>query len=227
MNSRFASSRIAERLNQIRQSIPSSVQLIAVTKQVSVELMRAAYEAGVRDFGESRIQEAADKQQQLQDLTDVTWHLIGHLQGNKAHKALEQFQWIHSVDSLKLAQRLDQLAASCAKKPKICLQVKILTDPNKYGWSISELMNDLPALNECKHLNIVGLMVIPPYGLSSSETLSVFTRTRELAEQIRQQHWSNICMDHLSMGMSNDYLLAIEAGSTMVRLGQTIFGERA
>lgn len=227
MNSRFADSRIAERLNQIRQDIPSSVKLIVVTKQVPVELMRAAYEAGVRDFGESRIQEATNKQQQLQDLTDITWHLIGHLQSNKAHKALEQFQWIHSVDSLKLAQRLDQLAVACSEKPKICLQVKILTDPNKYGWTISELLDDLPALNECKHLNILGLMVIPPYGLSPSETLSVFTRTHELAEQIRQQNWSNISMDHLSMGMSNDYRLAIEAGSTMVRLGQTIFGERA
>jgi PLP dependent protein len=220
-------SAIAERLAQIQQTLPSTTRLIAVTKQVSVEAMREAYDAGVRDFGESRIQEAAHKQVQLQDLTDITWHLIGHLQTNKAAKALELFQWIHSLDSLKLAQRLDQLGTNLPQKPNLCLQVKILPDPNKYGWTISELLNDLPQLDQYSHLNIVGLMAIPPYGLDPHQTLSVFTQTHELAEKIRQQNWKNIQMQELSIGMSGDYPLAVQAGATMVRLGRILFGERA
>lgn len=219
---------IAERLTQIRQTLPESVKLIAVTKQVSVEVLRAAYAAGVRDFGESRIQETADKQAQLADLPDITWHLIGHLQSNKVAKALELFQWIHSVDSLKLAQRLNQLAADLPQKPTLCLQVKVLPDPTKYGWTILELLDDLPVLDQCTHLNTVGLMAIPPYGLEPSETLAVFTRTRDLAEQIRQDKAKikHLKMQELSMGMSDDYLLAVEAGATMIRLGRTLFGDR-
>lgn len=219
---------IAERLTQIRQTLPESVKLIAVTKQVSVEVLRAAYGAGVRDFGESRIQETADKQAQLADLPNITWHLIGHLQSNKAAKALELFQWIHSVDSLKLAQRLNQIAADLSQKPTLCLQVKVLPDPTKYGWTIPELLNDLPALDQCTHLNTVGLMAIPPYGLEPSETLAVFTRTRDLAEQIRQDgaKIKHLKMQELSMGMSDDYPIAVEAGATMIRLGRTLFGDR-
>lgn len=219
--------KVAERLHQIRQSLPDTVKLIAVTKQVPIELMRAAYEAGVRDFGESRIQEAIEKQSQLRDLPDLTWHLIGHLQSNKAARALELFQWIHSIDSLKLAKRLDQLAASQAVTPKVCLQVKLLPDPNKYGWTVTELLNDLAELNECRHLKILGLMSIPPYGLEPAATQAVFRQTRELAEQIQQQSWSHLQMQQLSMGMSDDYAWAIEAGATMIRLGRTLFGERS
>ncbi len=141
------SSSISERIIALRSSLPDSVRLIAVTKQVSPEVMRCAYAAGIRDFGESRIQEAASKQAQLQDLSDLTWHFIGHLQSNKAKKVIEQFQWIHSVDNLKLAQRLNQLAQQLEVSPQVCLQVKILSDPNKSGWSISQLLADLSALN--------------------------------------------------------------------------------
>jgi PLP dependent protein len=217
---------LADRLHEIRQTLPDSVKLIAVTKQVPVELMRTAYDLGVRDFGESRIQEASTKQAQLHDLTDITWHLIGHLQSNKAAKALELFEWIHSVDNLKLANRLNQLAEKRCKPPNICLQVKFLPDPNKYGWNPTDLLTDLPELNQYTHLNIAGLMSIPPYGLEPTQTLSVFQQTQQLAEQIRQQGWPHLQMQQLSMGMSDDYLLAIEAGATMVRLGRTLFGER-
>lgn len=218
---------ISDRLHRLRESIPASVRLVAVSKQVSVDAMRAAYTAGVRDFGESRLQEAIAKQAQLQDLTDITWHMIGHLQANKTAKALELFQWIHSVDSLKLAQRLDRLAIDRAEKPNICLQVKILPDPNKSGWTVPELIHDLPLLNQCKHLNIMGLMTIPPYGLDATKTFFVFKSTFELAQTIRQQDWSNLTMIHLSMGMSDDYLLAVQAGATMIRPGRILFGERS
>jgi PLP dependent protein len=217
---------IASRIDSIRQDLPASVRLIAVTKQVSAEAVREAYNCGLRDFGESRIQEAAEKQSQLQDLRDINWHLIGHLQANKAAKALEQFQWIHSLDNLKLAQRLSRLAGELSCSPQVCLQVKILPDPDKYGWSIPELLADLRELDKCQHIKIQGLMTIPPLGLDDSQILKLFNATRELADQIQQQNWSHIQMQELSMGMSGDYHLAIEAGATMIRLGQTLFGSR-
>lgn len=217
---------IAHRIALIRQQLPASVRLIAVTKQVSVAAMREAYNAGIRDFGESRIQEATTKQQQLQDLSDITWHLIGSLQSNKAKKALEIFQWIHSVDSLKLAQRLDRLAEELSCQPQVCLQVKLLSDPNKSGWTVSDLFADLPFLDQCRHLQIRGLMSIPPLELNDEEILNFFEQTRQLADKIRQQNFEYIQMHELSIGMSEDYHLAVQAGATMVRLGRILFGER-
>lgn len=224
MNSSFV--HLAQQLQSIRATLPPTVRLIAVTKQVPVEVMRVAYELGLRDFGENRIQEAALKQAQLQDLPDITWHLIGHLQANKAAKSLELFDWIHSLDSLKLAQRLNQLAAEQAIRPKLCLQVKIVPDPAKFGWTVPELLAALPELDQYAHLDIRGLMTIPPYGLPTAETQAVFEQTRLLAQQIQQQAFSRLMMQELSMGMSDDYPLAIAAGATMIRLGRTLFGER-
>ena len=216
-------SSIAQRLETIRQTLPESVCLVAVTKQVGVAELRAAYAAGVRDFGENQVQEAEFKQSQLQDLKDITWHLIGHLQSNKAKKALELFTWIHSCDSLALAQRLDRLAGEMHKSPQICLQVKLLPDPNKYGWEEADLWQDLPALAECSHLKIQGLMTILPLGLTPTEISHTFTRLKELAAKINQQ--GILSLQHLSMGMSQDYPLAVAAGATMIRLGTTIFGD--
>lgn len=218
---------IAERIANIRQQLSAGVRLIAVTKEVSVDAMREAYKAGIRDFGESRIQEAEAKLSQLGDLPDLNWHLIGHLQSNKAKKALELFQWIHSCDNLKLAQRLNRLATELSVRPQVCLQVKVVPDPDKYGWTVPELLADLPELDRYDALQIKGLMTILPLGLSEQESLEVFERTRELADKIGQQNWSNLQMQELSMGMSGDYPLAVKTGATMVRLGRIIFGERA
>jgi pyridoxal phosphate enzyme (YggS family) len=222
-----AAGTLAERLAYIRQTIPASVRVIAVTKHVSILAMREAYAAGLRDFGESRIQEAEAKQAELSDLPDITWHLIGHLQANKAQKALQQFTWIHSVDSLKLAQRLNRMAESLACKPQVCLQIKLLPDPSKYGWTVPELLTDLPELAHCQQLSIQGLMTIPPASLTTAAILQVFQQTHDLASQIREQHLPHIQMQQLSMGMSNDYLLAVQAGATMIRLGRILFGDRA
>jgi len=217
---------IASRIATIRQELPDSVRLIAVTKQVPIDAIREAYDVGIRDFGESKIQETAEKQSQLQDLPDINWHLIGHLQTNKAAKALEQFQWIHSLDNLKLATRLDRLAGELSCSPQVCLQVKILPDPDKYGWSVPELLADLAELNKCQHIKIQGLMTIPPRGLDDSQIREFFNSTRELGDKINQQNWPHISMQQLSMGMSGDYHLAIQAGATMIRLGTTVFGSR-
>ena len=220
------SSSLIERIHLIQDSLPESVKLIAVSKKVSAAAVREAYAAGIRDFGESRIQEAESKIEQLQDLSGISWHFIGHLQSNKAKKALSSFQWLHSVDSLKLAQRLNLLAAELGVSPKICLQVKILPDSNKSGWTIQQLLDDLVELNLCQNLQFEGLMTIPPLGLDSSEVVDVFNRTRELIAEINERSLSNIKMKQLSMGMSQDYQLAIQSGATMVRLGTILFGER-
>ena len=215
-----------ENLNRIRSQLPSHVRLLAVTKKVDVEAMRAAYNEGIRDFAENRLQEALTKQEQLQDFPDISWHFIGHLQTNKAKKVLQHFTWIHSCDNLKLAQRLNRLAGELSINPKILLQVKILQDLNKYGWDQDTLWNGLSVLNQCENLHIRGLMTILPLGLSESSILDAFEQTSALARKIEQQNWSNLKMQQLSMGMSGDYHLAVAAGATMVRLGRAIFGER-
>jgi pyridoxal phosphate enzyme (YggS family) len=216
---------ITQKIEKLREEIPDHVRLVAITKGVSVVAIAEAYAAGVRDFGESRLQEALLKQEQLAQSTDIIWHLIGHLQTNKAKKAIESFSWIHSVDSLKLAQRLNDCAQELSKSPSICLQVKLVPDPNKYGWTSQELMEDLPTLNQYKYLNIKGLMTILPLGLSDMESLNVFKSTQQLAEKINSQNLSNLKLTELSMGMSGDYLLAIQAGSTMIRPGRIIFSD--
>jgi PLP dependent protein len=217
---------VAHNIDTIRRDLPAAVTLMAVTKQVSVTAMREAYATGIRDFGESRIQEAETKQQELADLTDLRWHLIGHLQSNKVRKALQIFDWIHSVDSLKLAQQIDRVAAELQLRPNICLQVKLLPDPDKYGWTVPELFIDLPQLDRLEQLQIRGLMAIPPLGLTPPELQQLFEQARDLRDRIQQQTWGNLYLSELSMGMSGDYLQAIPAGSTIVRLGSILFGDR-
>ncbi len=214
---------VAQRIAEIRQYLPANVRLIAVTKGVSLELMRSAYDAGIRDFGESRVPEAIDKQAALSDLPDICWHMIGHLQTNKARKALQIFHWIHSVDSLKLLQQLERIAGELAVQPAICLQIKVLPDPQKYGWTIPELLADLETIDQCKHLHIQGLMAIAPLGLDAQESSNLFCSLQQLRDHISNNSWQHISLKELSMGMSNDYRLAVANGSTMVRVGSSIF----
>jgi PLP dependent protein len=218
---------IAHNIETIRRDLPASVKLMAVSKQVPVTLMREAYAVGIRDFGESRIQEAQAKQQELADLPDLCWHLIGHLQGNKVRKAVQIFDWIHSIDSLNLLQQVDRVCAELDKKIQICLQVKILPDPDKYGWTIPDLLDDLPQICECQHLALAGLMTIPPLGLTTDRTQALFESARDLTQQIRQESGARLDLSELSMGMSGDYRSAIAAGSTIIRLGSILFGDRS
>ena len=215
---------IAERVDYLRRTLPDTVRLIAVSKTVPPEKIRQAYAAGLRDFGENRVQEALSKQAELADLPDITWHLLGHLQSNKATKAVEHFHWIHSVDSLKLAQRLDQVASTAGQSPQLCLQVKLRPDPNKSGWDPQALADARPELAALQNLKISGLMTIPPQHSNSTETLKIFQETQALAQQFNPL--SPIQFRELSMGMSEDYPIALQAGSTMIRLGRILFGER-
>lgn len=217
---------VAERILHLRCDVPPSVRIIAVTKTVPIHLMREAYVAGIRDFGESRLQEAIAKQQELADLPDITWHLIGHLQSNKAKQALQHFQWIHSVDSVAIAQRLNQLSADLGILPKVCLQVKLSPDPNKFGWTAPELLEQLPLLYALKHLSIQGLMTILPLNLSPAQQITTFQSVTDLAQRLSQHPQTPLPITELSMGMSSDYALAIQAGATMIRPGRILFGER-
>ncbi len=217
---------IADRITAITNDLPASVHLIGVSKRQPASAIRAAYQAKLRDFGESMVQEAIAKQADLIDLEGITWHLIGHLQSNKARKALELFDWIHSVDSLKIALRLNKIAAEISRSPYCCLQVKLVPDPTKFGFSLEELWSALPQLNELEYLKIVGLMTIPPLESSIAEVEAIFQRTKMLLDQINQQQFDRLHLSELSMGMSGDYPAAIAAGSTMIRLGSTLFGDR-
>ncbi|AFY72392.1 pyridoxal phosphate enzyme, YggS family [Synechococcus sp. PCC 7502] len=218
-------SSIADRIFQIKQEIPPQVKLIAVSKYATVEAMREAYSAGIRDFGESRVQEAIAKKQQLQNLADITWHMIGTLQSNKARQALLNFDWIHAVDRLSLAQQLDRLILETNKQIKICLQVKPAHDPRKFGWSEQELIADLPALDACPNLQIMGLMTILPQGLDKSQSLNLFKKVADLKARLQLGQWQSLKnLRELSMGMSMDYDSAIASGATMIRVGSKIFG---
>ncbi|MEM8603350.1 MAG: YggS family pyridoxal phosphate-dependent enzyme [Cyanobacteria bacterium P01_H01_bin.121] len=222
---------IQDRIQQVRAEVPEQVRIMAVTKTVSAAHVRVAYAAGIRDFGENRVQEAIAKQAQLVDLTDITWHLIGHLQSNKARKAVEHFNWIHSVDSLKIAHRLNQIAVDLGKTLTVCLQVKLRSDPDKFGWSVAGLRAALPALKQCLNLHFAGLMVIPPLNCDATATGKIFDEAREILDNLKTlttaHNWPVTSFCELSMGMSGDYPLAIAAGSTIIRLGTHLFGSRS
>ena len=223
---------LIDKIRLFRATIPPHVRVVAVTKYTEVWAMRAAYAAGLRDFGENRLPDAAQKQAQLQDLSDVTWHLIGHLQSNKALKAVQIFDWIQSVDSLALAQRLDRLVTDqwqrsvtdshpVKKKLTLCLQVKLLPDPNKSGWTVPELLADIPLLLDLKTLDIQGLMVIPPAGLTPQASETYFKQAHDLSHELASR---GLTMNVRSMGMSDDYRIAIDQGSTLIRPGRRLFG---
>ena len=213
---------IAANIAKISSQIPDSVELVAISKGMPAEAIREAYAAGVRHFGESRVQEAESKIAQLSDLTDCTWHAIGHLQANKVRKALQLFHCIDSVDSLKLARRIDRIASELDRVAVVCLQVKLAFDPAKYGWNPVELERAFPELNQLQHIRLRGLMTILPQGLSQERKLELFEELKKLRDRLCNR-FTTSSMTGLSMGMSGDYSLAIEAGATEVRLGKALF----
>jgi pyridoxal phosphate enzyme (YggS family) len=201
------------------------VRLIAISKTFPAERIRQAYEAGLRDFGENRVQEAAAKRPALSDLA-ATWHLVGHLQTNKAKPASELFQWIHSVDSSHLAERLDRVAGSGREKLPVLLEVKLGEEAAKAGAEPSAVVELAETLSRLPTLELRGLMVIPPFLEEPEMVRPYFRRLRELAKEVAARNLPNVSMQELSMGMSHDFEVAIEEGATMVRIGTAIFGPR-
>ena len=216
---------IAERLAALRGRISaacresgrddSEVELLAVSKTFPAEAVREAYDAGQRAFGESRQQEAAPKIEVLPP--DIRWHFIGGLQRNKVRKVVAGFGCIHSVDSLRLAEYLDRVAGDEGKRPQIYLEVNVAGEESKGGFSSDELLSAAESLHEFRHIELLGLMAIPP----EAGARGCFARTRELRDLLEAR--SGLRLPGLSMGMSGDYLTALEAGSNCVRIGSVIF----
>jgi pyridoxal phosphate enzyme (YggS family) len=202
------------------------VRLVAVTKTHPPEAIRAAFAAGLRDFGENRVQEAASKRPALADL-DATWHLVGHLQSNKARVARELFQWVHSMDSLRLAERLAQAAAPGGVRLPVLIEVNLGEETTKEGVRAGEVAALAGQIAPMETLELRGLMVIPPFFENPADVRPYFRQLRDLAGDIEALNIPSVSMRELSMGMSHDFEVAIEEGATIIRVGTAIFGERA
>jgi pyridoxal phosphate enzyme (YggS family) len=230
---------LPENIEAIRQRIESAarragrrseeIALMAVTKTHPPECVREAYAAGLRLFGENRVQEFAGKTRTLADLAGAEWHMIGHLQTNKAGKAAELFHAVDSVDSLKLAEKLDAAARALNKKLSVLIEINVGGEAAKSGVAPNarELQELLMAAPRLEALKFRGLMTVPPFTDDPEEARPYFCKLRELRNAIATRKLPAINMSVLSMGMSQDFEVAIEEGSTCVRVGTAIFGERA
>ena len=202
---------------------PNDVTIVAVSKTVPLERLRAITETGIGDLGENRVQEAAPKVEAL--VQDITWHLIGHLQRNKARAAVRLFDLIHSVDSLELAEALDRHAAALGTRQRVLFQANVAAEASKSGFAPAALNAAAERLAALPHLQPEGLMTIAPLDAAEAELRAVFRALRAqrdaLAPLFPGGHWR-----HLSMGMSDDFEVAVEEGATLVRVGRAIFGER-
>lgn len=216
---------VEENVKYFLQKIPDNVKVIAVTKTVDSDRIRIAVKSGIKDIGENKVQEALSKFEELKDL-DIKWHLIGTLQSNKAKKAVEIFDLIHSVDSFKLATVLNKEAEKLSKIQDILLQVNVSKEETKSGFFVEDLFNALPELAELKNLSIKGLMTIGPDTENEEFIKNCFSDLREIKEKINSGKYLKREINILSMGMTNDYEIAITEGSNMIRLGRAIFGER-
>lgn len=196
------------------------VHLLAVSKTKPSDLIRQAYQAGQKQFGENYVQEAIEKIAELQDLDDICWHFIGPIQSNKTRDIATNFSWVHSVDRIKIATRLNEQRCSQDTPLNICLQVNISGEASKSGVTIEQLPELAQYVSSCEHLTLRGVMAIP----EKNATKSTFDKVYNLYNSLKNQYPT---IDTLSMGMSNDLSLAIESGSTMVRIGTAIFGDRS
>jgi pyridoxal phosphate enzyme (YggS family) len=227
---------IATRLNEVRARIsdaarragrsPAGVRLIAVSKTFPIEAIRQAYAAGQRDFGENRVQEALQKMSGTADM-EIRWHLIGHLQSNKARKAAESCALIHSIDSADLLRRVDQAAAAAGRSPEVLVQVDLALEPTKHGAALETLPAILDEAVRCTAARLVGLMLLPPATENPEEARAWFRRLCAIRDGLVSQGVSAALLKELSMGMSHDYEVAVEEGATMVRVGSAIFGTRS
>jgi pyridoxal phosphate enzyme (YggS family) len=204
---------------------PSDVQLIAVSKTFSADRVRAAWAAGQRDFGENKVQEALQKIGDTADM-QIRWHLIGHLQSNKAKKAAVAFTCIHSVDSVELLQKLDAAASERGVFPEMLVQVDLAGEATKFGAGAVEARRILDAALAARALRVTGLMLIPPWNEDQEQTRPWFARLRQLRDTWRGEGVPAPALRHLSMGMSHDFEAAVEEGATRVRVGTAIFGRR-
>lgn len=225
---------IRENLDAARHTIEDScraserraedVTLIAVSKTKPLPMLKAAYDAGVRDFGENKVQELLEKIPELP--SDIRWHMIGHLQRNKVKYIVDKVHLIHSVDSLRLAEEISKEALQKNVEVNILIEVNVAEEESKYGVTVSETVSLVEYIAKLPSIHIKGLMTIAPYTENSEENRIYFRKLKQLSVDIMSKNIDNVCMDILSMGMSGDYSVAVEEGATCVRVGTGIFGER-
>jgi pyridoxal phosphate enzyme (YggS family) len=226
-------SSIAESLDRVREQIAAAAQkagrstddieLIAVSKTHDASRIREAIDAGQKLFGESKVQEARAKIPELP--SSLRWHFIGHLQKNKIRHALPLFELFHGIDSLDLARDMNRIADEIGSRPRILLEVNVAGEGSKFGFKPEILREHMESLLSLPQLTIEGLMTIPPLGLEAESSRKFFAQLRELRDSLGKQF--NLQVPHLSMGMTNDFGVAIEEGATLVRVGTAIFGERS
>ena len=202
-------------LIRLRNSLPKHVNLLAVSKGQPASKIRSLFSKGQIDFGESRLQEALPKLNELNDLYGIQWHFIGNLQTNKVRQVVKAFEVIHSIDSIKLARRVSRIAGEEGKKPRLMAQVKLREDPNKSGFNYENLLNEWDEFIKLPDIDVIGLMTICPISLDLNERKSLFRECRLLADKLQ--------LKDCSMGMSGDWEQAVEAGATWIRLGTLLF----
>ena len=227
-------SNIADRLTGIRERIaaaarstgrdPSSIRLVAVSKTFPIDAIREAYAAGHRDFGENRVQEGVEKRAQCSAV--IRWELIGHLQSNKARKAAGAFAWIHSIDSLELLRKLDTGAVEAGTRPRVLIQVDLAREQTKFGADLARVADLARAAANARAVELRGLMIIPPIPEDPEQSRPWFVQLRELRDRLVTSGVPASSLRELSMGMSQDFEVAIEEGATIVRVGTSIFGHR-
>ena len=204
---------------KIKNQIPSNVNILAVSKGFKSQEIKTIQNIGQNDFGESKFQEAFEKQLILKDFKQIKWHFIGRIQSNKIRKIVQNFKYIHSVDSFEKLQKISSISYEEKKNPFIMLQVKLSDDPSKGGFRPELLISKWREIQELKNITLKGLMTINPRGLSSNENSELFKKCRSLADSLQ--------LSDCSMGMSGDWEEAIDSGSTWLRLGSLIFGDRS
>ena len=225
---------IQKNLNEVEENILAAckksgrnredITLIAVSKTKPVSLLNEAYAAGVRDFGENKVQEMCEKHEVMDK--DIRWHMIGHLQTNKVKYLIGKTTLIHSVDSYKLACEIEKQAAKQNCIMDILIEVNIAEEESKFGLAEEEVLHLVKEVSKLPHVRIQGLMTVAPYVVDSEENRPFFRKIKQLSVDIDNQNIDNVSMNILSMGMTGDYMVAIEEGATMVRVGTGIFGER-
>ena len=225
---------IKENLEEVREKIRQACQrsgrreedvtLISVSKTKPVEMLKEAYEAGSRDFGENRVQEIMEKYGQMPE--DVRWHMIGHLQKNKVRQVIDKAVLIHSVDTVELAEQIEKDAAKRDLTVDILLEVNVAEEESKFGFRTEEVEAAVMKIKEFPHVHIKGLMTIAPFVSNSEDNREVFKKLYQLYVDIRSKNIDNVNMSVLSMGMTGDYEVAVEEGATMLRVGTGIFGAR-
>ena len=225
---------ITENLEQVRKNIdeacrmagrdPKEVTLIAVSKTKPVSMLKEAYDAGARCFGENKVQEIMDKHPQLPE--DIQWHMIGHLQRNKVKYIVDKVSMIHSVDSLRLAQTIEQEAAKHNVCVPVLLEVNVAQEESKFGLKMDEVLPLIETIADFPYIKVQGLMTIAPYVENAEDNRDFFRQLKKLSVDIEAKNINNVSMSVLSMGMTGDYQVAVQEGATMVRVGTGIFGER-